>query len=111
MRVEWTAPFDNSDEIIAYLIEAQEQDGDWTEICDGTDPTVVATQRCIQDMNVFVDPATFNLAFEDTVYVRVSAENVNGVGDVSVPNVDGAYVRTAPSYMNAPQRDGLTNDH
>ena len=47
LRVEWTAPFDNSDEIIAYSIEAQEKDGDWTEICDGTDPTVVSTQRCI----------------------------------------------------------------
>ena len=62
-------------------------------------------------MNDFVDPSTFNLIFEDVVIIRVAAENVNGMGDFSVPNVDGEYVRTIPSYMNAPQRDSLTNDH
>jgi hypothetical protein len=43
--------------------------------------------------------------------VRIAAENVNGMGAFSTPNVSGEYIRTIPSYMNPPQRDSLTNDH
>jgi hypothetical protein len=111
LRVEWTEPFDNSDEITEYEIEAKTSSGDWLSICDGSDAQVVATLRCIVDMSVLTEPTTFGLVFEDMVEVRVAARNVNGLGEYSSPNTSGEYVRTAPTFMNALLRDPLTNDH
>lgn len=109
--MEWTAPFDNSAAITAYLIEAESQSGAWIAICDGTDTLVVETQRCIEPMATFSVIETFNLPLEHVVSVRVSAQNENGWSVVSDPSSGGAYVRTPPTFMNAPLRSSDTNDH
>lgn len=111
LRIEWIAPFDNSAKITAYLIEAQTLDLNWVSICDGTNALVLFAKRCVEPMSTFTNPATFNLPFEKIVFVRVSAYNENGWGPKSIPNSQGAYVRTPPTYMNAPKRGAETNDH
>ena len=62
-------------------------------------------------MSTLTDAATFNLPLEHVVIVRVSAYNANGWGLASDPNSEGAYVRTPPTFMNAPLRSSDTNDH
>ena len=110
LRVEWTAPFDNSAPITEYLIEAQAKDLSWISICDGTAPLVLQTQRCIESMATFTDESTFDLELQHVVIVRVSARNANGWSVPSNPNSSGAYLRTPPTYMNAPRRSANTND-
>ena len=41
----------------------------------------------------------------------MSAYNENGWSAASDPNTSGAYVRTPPTFMNAPMRSSSTNDH
>ena len=50
LRIQWVAPFDNSAALEAYLIEAKASDDSWVTICDGSDPLVLLTQRCIEPM-------------------------------------------------------------
>lgn len=61
-------------------------------------------------MSTFWDPATYNKEFEDLVQFRVTAYNVNGWGESSEPNTDGAKVLTVPRFMHPAQRDTRTND-
>jgi len=61
-------------------------------------------------MSNFVDPATFNFAFNQVVSFRVAARNARGWGPVSLANTQGAAVKTVPKFMNQPQRDPATND-
>ena len=51
------------------------------------------------------------MVFEDLVQFRISAFNVNGWGLSSETNSGGARVRTAPRFMNPPQRFETTNDN
>ena len=62
-------------------------------------------------MSTFTVADTFNLPLEHVVIVRVSAYNDNGWGLASETNTEGAYVRTPPTFMNAPIRSPDTNDH
>lgn len=55
-------------------------------------------------MNVLIDPAKFDLDFEDLVVVRASAYNVNGWGDVSDLNTQGATIKIIPIQMADPTR-------
>ena len=57
----------------------------------------------------WADP--FYMVFEDLVQFRITAYNVNGWGLASETNSDGAKVRTAPRFMNPPQRFETTNDN
>jgi hypothetical protein len=52
----------------------------------------------------------FSLERGDLIKVRASAYNVNGWSAVSVTNTAGAYVMTAPTYMEAPVRDSDSSD-
>lgn len=61
-------------------------------------------------MDTFWDTETYNKQFMDLVQFRVTAYNVNGWGESSEPNTDGATVRTAPRFMNPPLRNPTTND-
>ena len=61
-------------------------------------------------MATFTNAATFNLALQAVVIVRVSALNDNGWSVPSEPNTEGAFVRTPPTFMNAPLRSPNTND-
>ena len=111
IRVQWTAPFNNAEEITKYKIEAESKTGDWIEICTLNNiASMLITTRCIEPMQTFVDPTGLNLVFGDIVKVRVSAFNKNGWGLESIPNTQGEYVRTAPTFMNPPLRNPLTND-
>jgi hypothetical protein len=43
IRVNWIAPYDNSDTITKYKIEGLLPDNTWAEfaVCDGSDPLIV----------------------------------------------------------------------
>jgi hypothetical protein len=99
IRVTWTEPDNKSDTITAYLIEAQLPSFEWAEICDGTDSTIVTNQGCIIPMSTFWEASTYNKEYNDLVQFRVTAYNVNGWGESSSPNTEGALVYTVPSYM------------
>jgi hypothetical protein len=61
--VTWTAPYNYSDSITQYLIEAQTSNGTWSSVCDGQDPTTMSKTSCVVRMSVFTDQSTFNLPF------------------------------------------------
>lgn len=63
ITVMWIKPLENSDSITQYLIEALLPSGDWSEICDGTDETIVANKQCVIPMETFWEPTTYNKAF------------------------------------------------
>lgn len=106
----WSEPDSNSDEITEYRIEAQLPSLEWSEICDGTDTTVVQNKGCIIPMFTFWEATTYNKDYNDLVQFRITAYNVNGWGQSSSPNTDGAHVLTVPRFMNKPLRDTRTND-
>jgi len=111
LRVEWVAPYANSDTITAYQLQALKKDGaTWFNICDGSNATVVSLKKCIEPMATFYDPLKLNLAFQDLIKVKVLAINVNGPGSYSDSNTTGETVRTVPRFMNAPLRGVLTSD-
>lgn len=53
-------------------------------------------------MSTFWNVTTFNYTLGNLVQFRVAAYNVNGWGESSTPNTNGALVLTAPSFMNSP---------
>ena len=46
--------------------------------------------------------APYNYAFDDLVYVRISAINTYGSSTISMTNSDGARIRQKPSLMGTP---------
>jgi hypothetical protein len=108
--VQWDKPDENSDTITEYRIEAQLADTTWTEICDGTDATIISNLGCLIPMSTFWEPTTFNKDYLDLVQFRITAYNVNGWGLASEPNTSGALVLTVPRYMNPPIRNVKTYD-
>lgn len=61
-------------------------------------------------MSIFWDASTYNLAFDQLIQFKVSARNVNGWGEASELNTQGATVRTVPRFMNPAVREVTTND-
>ena len=42
IMIKWAKPYENSDTITAYRVEAKLPTNDWAEICDGTDSIIVS---------------------------------------------------------------------
>jgi len=51
VRVTWTHPYDNSDTVTGYKIEALRNDGVWTTVCSELDSSIVITRQCIVQMS------------------------------------------------------------
>jgi hypothetical protein len=60
-------------------------------------------------MSVFWQSTTFNKQYNDQVFFRISAFNVNGWSIASNPNTVGATVYTVPQSMNPPTRNSKTS--
>lgn len=111
--ITWTAPDARGSAIVAYKIEiANKALTTWSEVasCDGADPTTRDALQCVVMMDVFTG-ATFGYVFDDVVYVRVSATNFYGFGEISSPCGDtGARIRVVPTQMSAPTEDLSSTD-
>ena len=89
-KIEWDAPYDNSDTITGYEIEILEADGvTWTidlTDCDGLSTIPVAQEYCEVPMTTLV--GTYGYSQGDLVIARVRARNSIGFGDFSEQNSD-----------------------
>lgn len=65
IELSWTAPNSRSDEITQYRVEAQKSDLQWLEVCDGFE--VVQSTKCIIEMSLLLDEATYNKVFDELV--------------------------------------------
>jgi len=88
VRVKWSHPYDNSDSITAYKIEAMKNDGQWVTVCSEQDASIVVTLQCLVPMSLL--HFDFSLPFKHITQFRASAYNVNGWGETSQPNTTGA---------------------
>jgi len=88
VRVQWTHPYDNSDSVTAYKIEALDNSSQWQTVCSENDASIVVTLQCTVPMSLL--NFDFSLPFKTIVQFRASAFNVNGWGETSDPNTAGA---------------------
>jgi hypothetical protein len=91
--VSWSAPYNGGSEILSYTIVLIERDGSTyyeTAECDGTDATIISTQTCSVSVYTFIDNP-YNLQWGDSIYAKVTATNIVGTSDSSLPG-NGAII-------------------
>lgn len=113
IAISWVAPDARGDPITAYKIEIANKAGNaWlTDVqCNGASQSVVDSRACVVNMTTLTG-STFLYEFNDVVYVKVSASNAFGFGDVSPASAStGARIRSVPQAMAAPTEDPSSTD-
>ena len=102
--ITWDEPFDNYDDITAYLIELRHSDGvtfSESAECDGQQTDVAQTRQCSVLLTTLI-AAPYSLQLDDWIVARVQPYNSFGWGVVSQPNTGGAQIQTQPGQMPAP---------
>jgi hypothetical protein len=107
MNIQWVEPFTNGSPITGYRIYILEHDGvTYTQEsveCDGTSSTVITNTICqVSLANLIISP--YDLVLNESVWVKIIAENFYGDSPYSVAGNDG-LVKLVP---DAPIT--LTND-
>jgi hypothetical protein len=100
VKISWTAPNSNSDDITSYEIEIRQKDGDFTASpsCDGSNSTIRNRGYCmVPSTELMDDPGlnlpVFDLEKGDLVAARARAINSIGSGQFSQPNSAGAIIQ------------------
>lgn len=103
--ISWAKPSTGGLSIDSYNIEILDSTGTtWTNDtsdCDGSSLTIITNLYCIIPMTSLTS-SPYSLAFEDLVYVRISAHNSLGYGATSTVNTAGAQIRSVPTAMGTP---------
>ena len=81
VKIMWTAPYNNEQEITAYEILINDKTGDvWMADdthCNAALQDIVDARQCQIPMQVFKDPP-YNLEFRDPIYAKARAFNIFG---------------------------------
>lgn len=125
--LSWVEPFTGGQGIplTAFVVELQDSTGalaEYTTICDGSDPLVVAARSCSipmarfsqptsYDVNGLIDEYGMGLAQGELIVAVVSAVNAKGAGPPSEANAVGELAQLPPAApASAPTRGVGTSD-
>jgi hypothetical protein len=99
VKIAWEEPSDlRAAPVKAYKIKIADASGVYREDpvnCNGASDQVRQQRYCLVPMTrLRIDP--YNLVYPNLVQAIVSAQNINGWSDESLPNTEGATIQVEP---------------
>ncbi len=117
VKISWTAPNNNGDDITAYNVYIGNFDSttwtiDSTNCGSTTVPSLLTGLYCLVPMSILT-ASPYSLAFNQLILAKISATNSFGEQTLSPANPAGALVRRVPDAMStvtltASTRDSMT---
>lgn len=101
VKVAWTEPNDNYEQIYAYQVLLKQSDGDYSELstfCDGSNQVSFELKACEIPLQKLMEEP-YNLQAGDRIVAKFAAINANGMGPLSEPTDNGAQIKTVPMAM------------
>lgn len=97
IRISWTAPYNGGSPITGYHVQVRKADGvlfsDDQVNCNQSSAGIISDAQCEIPISV-LRSSPFNLAYGDSVYARVNAQNAVGASDYSPVGNGGTIVST-----------------
>ena len=101
IRIQWTAPYQNSAPIIAYKVFIANAEGDFIQdliYCDGSQEPILSNTYCEIPMSALrLNP--YNLAFGQEILAKVQASNIYGDSGISDVSLIKAKIQTEPQQV------------